>query len=79
MSRRDLLIAKLSDTMDPDNARALVDEVIREREMDLFDDHSAALEFVRELAGVPCEWGCSGHPEEQPCLRCRAATWLHSM
>jgi len=30
MSRRDLLIAKLSDQMDPDNARALVDEVIAE-------------------------------------------------
>ena len=35
MSRRDLLIAKLSDEMDPDNAAALVDEVIREETLPL--------------------------------------------
>ncbi len=77
MSRRDVLIGKLADTMDADNARALMDEVTRERELDLFCDHSVALEFVRELASVPCEWGCSGHPEERPCIRCRASAWLH--
>jgi hypothetical protein len=32
MSRRDLLIAKLSDTMDPDQAVALVTEVLHEHE-----------------------------------------------
>lgn len=34
MSRRDVLIGKLSDTMDPDNARALLDEVVREQHLD---------------------------------------------
>ena len=44
----------------------------------LVDDHSDAMEFIRELASTPCEWGCVSHPEETPCLRCRAETWLHS-
>ena len=77
MSRRDVLIGKLSAMMDPDNARALVDEVTREREHDLFHDHSVALEFMRELASVPCKWGCASHPEERTCIRCRASAWLH--
>lgn len=77
MSRRDVLLGKLSATMDVDNAQALVDEVTRERELDLFSDHSVAMEFVRELAGVPCEWGCSGMANERPCIRCRASAWLH--
>jgi hypothetical protein len=53
--------------------------VIREREIDLFNDHSVALEFVRELASTACEGGCiCDHPDEQPCIHCRAAKWLHS-
>lgn len=79
MSRRDLIIGKLSDTMDLDNARALLDEVMREHEMDIIDDHSAALEFVRELARTPCgKWACSSHPDEGRCIRCRASIWLHA-
>ena len=45
----------------------------------LLADHSVALEFVRELASTPCAWGCiADHPDEQPCIHCRAAKWLHS-
>jgi len=37
------------------------------------------LEFVRELASTSCAWGCiADHPDEQPCIHCRAAKWLHS-
>ena len=42
----------------------------------LFADHSVALEFVREVASLPCK--CSSHQGRLPCLHCRAATWLHS-
>jgi len=44
----------------------------------LLADHSVALEFVREIAGVPCEWGCSSMANERPCIRCRANAWLHT-
>jgi len=43
----------------------------------LLNDHGMAMEFVREIANPSCEWGCSSHPEEPPCLHCRAAAWLH--
>lgn len=79
MSRRDVVIAKLSATMDPDNARALLDEVVRESDTrQILDDHMHALEFLRELTSAACEWGCTSHPEEQPCIRCRAEKWLHT-
>jgi hypothetical protein len=45
----------------------------------LVSDHSVALEFVRELASTACEGGCiANHPDEEPCIHCRAAQWLHS-
>ena len=37
MSRVDVIVRKLADTMDPDNARALVDEVVRETFIAGFD------------------------------------------
>jgi predicted transcriptional regulator len=44
MSRRDVVISKLSDTMDPDNARALLNEVIREQRQDGTDEAIKAIE-----------------------------------
>jgi len=45
----------------------------------LVDDLSGAMEFIRELASTSCAWGCiADHPDEQPCIHCRAAKWLHS-
>jgi hypothetical protein len=115
MSRRDVLLGKLSDTMDPDNARALLDEVIREQHTgpagsfgycaicyhpldrcshcdneqaesfntpeeaeetktlrELMDDHSHALELLRELTAKRCPAACG------LCLICRAEKWLHT-
>jgi hypothetical protein len=39
----------------------------------LVDDHSMALEFVREIAAMECLDADCGH-----CLPCRATKWLHS-
>jgi hypothetical protein len=35
----------------------------------LYADHSVAMEFVREMAAMPCTCGT--------CLTCRARLWLH--
>lgn len=61
-----------------DDIKAMLRQAWDADKRPIWDDHSRALEFLRELTKPPCEWGCSSEPEKQPCLRCRAATWLHS-
>lgn len=40
--------------------------------MTLFNDHSEAMKFVREMAIQPCPHWCAGD-----CLACRTKAWLH--